>query len=129
MEYKDTGTFIMGGADEIQALLDDQIVKSQSMLASPFIKPLEAQAQRWLTLLTTLQDILDNWLQCQATWQYLEPIFSSPDIIKQMPEEGEKFQLVDQAWRDVMDSANSNPSALVIGADKDKLIMLEENNK
>ena len=37
----------------------------------------------------------------QGTWQYLEPIFSSPDILKQMPEEGEKFQVVDQAWREV----------------------------
>ncbi len=57
------GTFIMGGADEVQALLDDQIVKTQSMLASPFIKPLEATARTWEGLMTTLQDIVDNWLQ------------------------------------------------------------------
>jgi hypothetical protein len=29
----------------------------------------------------------------------------------------------------VMESANSNPGCLIIGADKDKLVMLEENNK
>ena len=28
-EYKNTGTYIMGGTDEVQALLDDQIVKTQ----------------------------------------------------------------------------------------------------
>lgn len=74
-----------------QALLDDQIVRVQSMRASPFIGPLERESTEWDDLLNTLQDILDNWMQCQATWQYLEPVFSSPDIMKQMPEEGEKF--------------------------------------
>lgn len=38
-----------------QALLDDQIVKAQSMRASPFIKPLEARAVAWESLLVNLQ--------------------------------------------------------------------------
>ncbi len=50
-----SGTFILGGTDEIQALLDDQIVKTQAMRASPYIKPLEAQAAKWETMLVTLQ--------------------------------------------------------------------------
>lgn len=38
LEYKDTGTFIVGGVDEVQAILDDQIVKVQVSSITRFPK-------------------------------------------------------------------------------------------
>ena len=61
------------------------------MASSPFAAPFAHRAKAWQELLLRLQDMLDNWLACQATWLYLEPIFSSADIVKQMPKEGAKF--------------------------------------
>lgn len=99
LPFKNTKTFIIRKTDTVAALLDDQIVKTQTMRGSPYVKPLEAKVKKWEARLQALSSILEEWLTCQKTWMYLEPIFGSEDIIRQMPQETRRFQTVDQYWR------------------------------
>eukprot|EP00698_Gefionella_okellyi_P007692 TRINITY_DN1880_c0_g3_i1.p1 TRINITY_DN1880_c0_g3~~TRINITY_DN1880_c0_g3_i1.p1 ORF type:complete len:4251 (-),score=1210.42 TRINITY_DN1880_c0_g3_i1:76-12828(-) len=130
LAYKETGTFVLRGTDEVLVMLDDQLVTTQTIRGSPFIKPLESEAKKWERTLRMLMDIMEEWLQCQRTWMYLEPIFSSPDINRQLPVEGTRFAEVDALWRGLMGAVQKNPAIMVVYTTQENLLKrLKDANK
>jgi dynein heavy chain len=58
------------------------------------------------------QETLDEWLTCQRNWMYLETIFGSADIIRQLPGPAKTFQAVDKSWKSIMKHTNDERNAL-----------------
>lgn len=63
----------MSAVDDIQVLMDDHILKAQTMRGSPFVKAFEHETQAWEDKLLTMQDILEAWLQ--VSHRYFNFIF------------------------------------------------------
>lgn len=53
---------ILAAVDDIQVMLDDQILKAQTMRGSPYVKAFEAEMEQWERKLISMQDILEQWL-------------------------------------------------------------------
>ncbi|CEM09924.1 unnamed protein product [Vitrella brassicaformis CCMP3155] len=129
LPYKESGTYLLKGVDDVQTLLDDHIVKTQAIRGSPFIKPIEKECREWEAKLIYIQDLMEEWLATQRSWLYLEPIFSSEDIIRQMPVESRRFQQVDQLWRTTMAQVHETPNVLEISEIDNLLQNFSDANK
>lgn len=114
LPYRDSQTCVMKGFDAIQSLLDDHVIRTQTMRGSKYLRCIEHQSRDWESKLLEIQQILDALQECQKSWMYLYPIFQSQDISKQITATASLFAEVDQFWRHVIQQASQTPNILDI---------------
>ncbi|XP_021099660.1 dynein heavy chain 1, axonemal isoform X7 [Heterocephalus glaber] len=129
LPYKETDTYILKSPDEASQLLDDHIIMTQSMSFSPYKKPFEQRISSWETKLKLTQEVLEEWLNCQRSWLYLEPIFSSEDITRQLPVESKRYQTTERVWRKIMKNAYENREVINVCSDQRLLDSLRDCTK
>jgi dynein heavy chain len=110
--YRETGTGVLRGVDDINTILDEQITMTQTIMFSAFKGPFEERIDEWNRKLCAVSDLLEVWVTVQRNWLYLQPIFESADINRQLPVEGKKFATVDKNWRGAITSAKITPKVL-----------------
>ncbi|PCI26913.1 hypothetical protein COB52_05610 [Candidatus Kaiserbacteria bacterium] len=60
--------------------MDESLATINTILGSRFVKPLRSEAEAWKKNLFLLNQIVEEWVNCQKQWIYLENIFTAPDI-------------------------------------------------
>lgn len=123
-------TFLIRGWDEINTKLDDQIVSSQAMLGSSFMKGrLKNETKVWDTKLNNMSELMDEMLKVQRNWMYLEPIFSSGDIATTMPNEYSMFKFVDNLWKTTMKGIEEEPGIIDLAEKENIMQLFQDSNK
>ncbi|XP_069092738.1 dynein axonemal heavy chain 6 isoform X2 [Pleurodeles waltl] len=120
--------FILGGTDDIQALLDDSTINISTIASSRYVGPIKARVDEWQKQLSLFSQTLEEWLTCQRNWLYLESIFSAPDIQRQLPAEAKMFLQVDKSWKEIMRKVNRLPNALRAATQPGLLETFHNNN-
>uniref|UniRef100_A0A452TJF6 Dynein axonemal heavy chain 6 n=1 Tax=Ursus maritimus TaxID=29073 RepID=A0A452TJF6_URSMA len=120
--------FILGGTDDIQVLLDDSTINIATIASSRYVGPLKMRVDDWQKQLALFNQTLEEWLNCQRNWLYLESIFNAPDIQRQLPAEAKMFLQVDKSWKEIMRKVNRLPNALRAATQPGLLETFQNNN-
>jgi dynein heavy chain len=129
MVYKERhDTFILGGIEPVMEALDDSLVTLNTILGSRYCAPIRYDVSNWQKKLNLLSETLDEWLQVQQQWMYLETIFAAADIQRQLPAESKRFFEVDKSFRSIMEMTNEVPKAITAGTVQGRKNKLAKHN-
>ena len=81
--YKDG--YVLGQVDELTIILDESLANVNNTLANRYIKPIKSRAEKLSQDIQLIMEIVEQWIEAQRKWMYLENIFVAPDIKTQMP--------------------------------------------
>eukprot|EP01059_Diplonema_ambulator_P016445 TRINITY_DN279_c0_g3_i1.p1 TRINITY_DN279_c0_g3~~TRINITY_DN279_c0_g3_i1.p1 ORF type:complete len:4125 (+),score=1634.24 TRINITY_DN279_c0_g3_i1:116-12490(+) len=128
--------FILGDLTELLEKLEEHQLTVQTQMASRYAagddvsaKNIRKLVEEWDRNLATVADVLDEWVTLQKSWMYLEFIFSSDDIKKQLHEESKLFAQVDKDYKDLMTRARTKKNAILVCCEPGTLDTLKEDNR
>eukprot|EP00899_Mesostigma_viride_P024727 jgi/Mesvir1/5439/Mv15498-RA.1 len=94
--------FVLRNQEAIMEALDDALLKTQSLLASPYARSHEVLISSWERDLTFMQDVLEMRRSVEVKWMQLEPLFQSENLHAHMPDETKQFAQADGTWTAIM---------------------------
>lgn len=115
--------------NDIYKDLDNDISEIQQLEISSFKGPFSDKISVWGRDLLNISNVLEEWNKLQRFWIYLQPVFDSSDIAKDIPNEHKKFMMTDRMWRDLMVGVEKAPNVKLNCNSKEGLLdKLKEAN-
>ena len=98
----ETDIHILVEIDQIIDKLDEDLQKTISIASSSFVGQMASEVMAWKDTLNRTQEIIEVWIVAQRSWKYLQPIFFSEDIIREMAQAGKDFNEAQKSFARIM---------------------------
>ncbi|KAM6217436.1 dynein axonemal heavy chain 14 [Rhynchocyon petersi] len=129
LHHTDTGSIlIISSTDDILAQLEESQAIIATLRGSPYLGPIKDLVEKWNKNLNLFSYTLEEWMYCQKNLLYLEPVFNSLEIQRQLPEETKLFSKVIFMWKDIMSKIHNKLEALEITTSAGVLEILKNCN-
>ena len=91
--YKDSKDYyIISSIEEVMEVLEGCMIDINTIITSRFGDHIRIDVEEFNSKnLNKFELLIDEWMEFQKGWTYLESIFHSPDISKNLPNETKKF--------------------------------------
>lgn len=85
------------------------------MKGTRHVKPFQNDIDYWETSIAQISELCDGLFDVQRQWLYMEGIFTSDDVQRQLPRETVEFKHVNTIWQDeIIRKIRENPNALYV---------------
>ncbi|XP_073755948.1 dynein axonemal heavy chain 14 isoform X3 [Callorhinus ursinus] len=119
---------IISSIDDILTQLEESQIILATVKGSSSLGPIQDLVDEWDQNLTLFSHTLEEWMNCQRNWLYLEPVFHSVEIQRQLPAEAKLFSHVISTWREMMLKIQNKLDALRITTSAGVLEILQNCN-
>jgi dynein heavy chain len=126
--FKREDMFVVKTFDKIEYELDEDFSTTNGMLVNPFRGPFENEITKWNDQLLLISNLIEEWRRFQGQWAYLQPIFDSPDISRQLPSESNLFKKIDLFYKQFLLNVNKVKNMLRIARGENILDKIIESN-
>ncbi|XP_034934334.1 dynein heavy chain 2, axonemal [Chelonus insularis] len=98
---KERAIYRLHSTDDIFQLLEDHQVQLSAMKSTRFVEPFAEEVDQWERTLSTIGELLEIILVVQKEYMYLDNVFHTEDIRKQLPKETVDFDKLMTEWKNI----------------------------
>ena len=112
--YRARGDVILSQTEtgELIEKLEEAQMNLQGMATNRYSLPFRERVTDWIVKLSTVSEVIEQWLTVQNLWTSLEVVFDGGDIVKSLPQEAKRFKTIDAAFMKCIASAQETKQVI-----------------